>query len=128
MGGGRGKIGGPQYKNLDKKTTGKIIKMLGGYILKSWPLFLIAIALTLISNQLALMGPMYSGDAIDAITGENGVDFAAVGKNIVNMLVCYLLSAIMTYFLSILMIRISQRIIYTMRRQVFEKLTSLPIN
>ena len=128
MGGGRGKIGGPQYQKLDKKTTGKIIKRLGGYILKSWPLFLIAIALTLISNQLALMGPMYSGDAIDAITGENGVDFAAVGENIVNMLVCYLLSAIMTYFLSILMIRISQRIIYTMRRQVFEKLTSLPIN
>lgn len=128
MGGGRGKIGGPQYQKLDKKTTGKIIKRLGSYVLKSWPLFLIAIALTLISNQLSLMGPMYSGAAIDAITGENGVDFSAVGKNIANMLICYLLSAIMTYFLSILMIRISQRIIYTMRRQVFEKLTSLPVN
>ena len=128
MGGGRGKIGGPQYQKLDKKTTGKIIKRLGGYILKSWPLFLVAIALTLISNQLALMGPMYSGAAIDAITATSGVDFPAVGENIVKMLICYLLSAIMTYFLSILMIRISQRIIYTMRRQVFEKLTSLPIN
>lgn len=128
MGGGRGKIGGPQYKKLDKKTTGKIIKRLCGYILKSWPLFIVAIALTLVSNQLALMGPMYSGTAIDAITGEGGVDFAAVGENIVKMLICYLLSAIMTYFLSILMIRISQRIIYTMRRQVFEKLTSLPVN
>ena len=128
MGGGRGKIGGPQYQKLDKKTTGKIIKRLGGYVLKSWPLFIVAIALTLISNQLSLMGPMYSGEAIDAITGDGGVNFTAVGENIAKMLICYLFSAIMTYFLSILMIRISQRIIYTMRRQVFEKLTSLPVN
>ena len=128
MGGGRGKIGGPQYQKLDKKTTGKIIKRLGGYILKSWPLFIVAIALTLVSNQLSLMGPMYSGLAIDAITATSGVDFTAVGENIVKMLICYIFSAIMTYFLSILMIRISQRIIYTMRRQVFEKLTSLPVN
>ena len=128
MGGGRGKIGGPQYQKLDKKTTGKIIKRLGGYILKSWPLFIVAVILTLLSNQLALMGPMYSGSAIDAVTAESGVDFKAVGENISKMLICYIFSAIMTYFLSILMIRISQRIIYTMRRQVFEKLTTLPVN
>ena len=128
MGGGRGKIGGPQYQKLDKKTTGQIIKRLSGYILKSWPLFIVAIALTLLSNQLALMGPMYSGSAIDAITGEGGVDFKAVGENIGKMLVCYVFSAVMSYCLSILMIRISQRIIYTMRCQVFEKLTTLPVN
>ena len=128
MGMGRGKVGAPQYQKLDKKATGRIIKRLGGYILKSWQLFTVAILLTLISNQLALMGPMYSGSAIDAITDANGVNFAAVSENIIKMLVCYILSAIMTYFLSILMIRISQKIIYTMRRQVFEKLTTLPVN
>jgi len=128
MGGGRGKIGGPQYKKLDKKSTGKIIKRLGGYILKSWPLFSVAIVLTFFSNQLALMGPMYSGEAIDAITNKGGVKFSAVSENITKMLICYILSAIMSYVLSILMIRISQRIIYIMRRQVFEKLTSLPVN
>ena len=55
---------------LPCETTGKIIKRLGKYILVSWPLFIVAIALTLISNQLALMGPMFSGDAIDAITAS----------------------------------------------------------
>ena len=125
---GRGKAGAPQYQKLDKKTTGKIIKRLGGYIFNSWPLFIVAIMLTLVSNQLSLMGPMYSGSAIDAITSKNGVDFEAVGKNVANMLICYVASAVMTYCLSILMIRISQKIIYTMRSQVFEKLTTLPIN
>lgn len=128
MGRGAGKIGAPQYQKLDKKTTGKIIRRLGKYILASWPLFIVAIALTLVSNQLALMGPMFSGDAIDAITANGGVDFNTVYKNIGYMIICYLSSAIMTYCLSLIMIRISQRIIYTMRRQVFEKLTSLPVN
>ena len=128
MGRGAGKIGAPQYQKLDKKTTGKIIRRLGKYVLTSWPLFIVAIALTLVSNQLALMGPMFSGDAIDAITANGGVDFNTVYKNIGYMLICYLSSAIMTYCLSLIMIRISQRIIYTMRRQVFEKLTSLPVN
>ena len=128
MGRGAGKIGAPQYQKLDKKTTGKIIRRLGKYVLTSWPLFIVAIALTLVSNQLALMGPMFSGDAIDAITANGGVDFNTVYKNIGYMIICYLSSAIMTYCLSLIMIRISQRIIYTMRRQVFEKLTSLPVN
>lgn len=127
MGGGRNRMGGRQYEKLDKKTTGQIIKRLGGYILKSWPLFITAILLTLCSNQLALLGPMYSGDAIDAISAESGVNFEAVSENILKMLICYALSAVMSYILSIVMIKLSQRIIYTMRRQLFEKLTTLPV-
>lgn len=43
------------------------------------------------------------------------------------MLACYIASAILSYLLAVLMIQLSQRIIYTMRRQLFEKLTSLPV-
>ena len=100
---------------------------LGKYMLKYWPLFLLAIALTLASNQLSLMGPKYSGDALDAIAGEGGVQFDVVWSNVVKMLACYLASAILSYLLAVLMIQISQKIVYTMRRQLFEKLTSLPV-
>ncbi|MGM9611492.1 MAG: ABC transporter ATP-binding protein [Candidatus Woodwardiibium sp.] len=101
---------------------------LGGYILQYWPLFLLAVLLTLASNQLSLMGPKYSGDAIDAIAAESGVHFDAVWENVGRMLVCYAASAILSYLLAILMIRLSQRIVYTMRKQLFEKLTSLPVS
>ena len=67
---------------------------LGGYILQYWPLFLLAVLLTLASNQLSLMGPKYSGDAIDAIAAESGVNFDAVWENVGRMLVCYAASAI----------------------------------
>ncbi|MBE6654235.1 MAG: ABC transporter ATP-binding protein [Ruminococcaceae bacterium] len=96
--------------------------------MKYWYLFLVAIALTLLSNQLSLLGPEYSGEAIDAIANENGVDFAAVKENVIKMLICYVCSAVMSYLLAVLMIKISQKIVRTMRKQLFEKLTTLPVS
>ena len=115
-------------KKLDRRTRKGLMLRLGGYILQYWPLFLMAVLLTLASNQLSLMGPKYSGDAIDAIAAESGVNFDAVWENVGRMLVCYAASAILSYLLAILMIRLSQRIVYTMRKQLFEKLTSLPVS
>ena len=115
-------------KKLDRRTRKGLMLRLGGYILQYWPLFLLAVLLTLASNQLSLMGPKYSGDAIDAIAAESGVNFDAVWENVGRMLVCYAASAILSYLLAILMIRLSQRIVYTMRKQLLEKLTSLPVS
>ena len=114
--------------NTKPKNKKGIFIRLSKYVLQQWPLFIIALLLTLGSNQLSLLGPRYSGAAIDAIELECGVDFSAVWENIVLMLGCYLISALLSYVLSIVMIHLSQRIIYKMRKQVFEKLTTLPVN
>ena len=114
----------------NKQTNKKrgFFPRLSRYVLEQWPLFLLALALTLGSNQLSLLGPKYSGAAIDAIELESGVDFPAVWENVIRMLGCYLISAMLAYILSVVMIRMSQRIIYKMRKQVFEKLMTLPVN
>ena len=39
----------------------------------------------------------------------------------------YAISGLLSYLLSVLMVNLSQKIIYTMRREVFEHLTSLPV-
>ncbi|MBR5779027.1 MAG: ABC transporter ATP-binding protein [Clostridia bacterium] len=83
--------------------------------------------MTLFANQLSLMGPKYSGLAIDAIASESGVDTAVVAENLVYMLLCYIASAVISYLLAVIMIKLSQKIVYTMRKQLFEKLTSLPV-
>lgn len=111
-----------------KRDNKGIFFRLFGYILNYWYLFIPAVVITLFSNQLALMGPSYSGKAIDAIANIGGVDFDTVKYNIVRMLICYILSAAMSYALSVLMIFLSQKIVYTMRKQIFEKLTSLPVS
>ena len=114
-------------KNKPKNKKGVFLR-LSKYVLQQWPLFIVALILTLLANQLSLLGPKYSGAAIDAIELESGVDFSSVWKNILFMLGCYVISALFSYILSVIMIFLSQRITYKMRKQVFEKLTTLPVN
>ena len=110
----------------EKRKKGNFLR-LSRYVLQQWPLFLLALGMTLGANQLSLMGPKYSGAAIDAITLGSEVDFATVQRSILFMIGCYVVSALLSYVLSVTMIHLSQRIIYKMRKQVFEKLTSLPV-
>lgn len=119
---------GTPNEKLTFDRTKHVLKRLSKYVFAHWKLFLIAVIFTLLSNQLSLLGPEYSGNAIDAITGEGGVDFDAVWHNVVRMLLCYVLSAVLSYCLSVLMIHLSQKIVYSMRRELFEKLTSLPVS
>ena len=114
-------------KNVKRRNKKGIFLRLSKYVLAQWPLFIVALLFTLGSNQLSLLGPRYSGAAIDAIEGSGGVDFSAVWENIAYMLGCYVISAILAYVLSVIMIQLSQRITYKMRKQVFEKLTTLPV-
>jgi len=129
MGGEPPKKGQPIHHNkkLDRKTAKSIFLRLCGYILHYWYLFIPAILMTLFSNQLALLGPKYSGEAIDAIARVGGVDFDAVWYNVVRMLICYIASAVLSYALSVLMLFLGQKISFRIRKQLFEKLTQLPV-
>jgi len=113
-------------ENKPKNTKGILIR-LGKYVLNEWPLFFSAVIFTLLSNQLSLIGPKYSGAAIDAISLSGGSDLAAVWENVIRMAVCYALSAILAYFLAVIMVHLSQKIVYRMRKQLFEKLNTLPV-
>ena len=109
------------------KNTKAILIRLGKYVLHEWPLFFSAVIFTLLSNQLSLLGPKYSGAAIDAISLSGGNDLAAVWENVIRMAVCYAVSAVLAYFLAVIMVHLSQRIVYRMRKQLFEKLNTLPV-
>ncbi|NLK04586.1 MAG: ABC transporter ATP-binding protein, partial [Clostridiales bacterium] len=88
-----------------------------------------AILLTIGSNVFALIGPMLSGFAIDAIEpGKGMVVFETVFYYAGWMLIFYIVSSILSYLLSVLMINLSQKIISKMREDVFNKLVELPIS
>ena len=116
---------GPIEKPKDRK---KVLLRLGGYLYAHKWMTLLALALTVVSNLLALLGPMLSGMAIDAIGTEPGqVDFPAVFGACALMGLFYLISSALSYALSILMIHLSQKIVFQMRQQLFDKLTQLPV-
>lgn len=82
----------------------------------------------LLSNILALLGPKLSGKAIDAIgIRAGGVDFEKVFYYAGWMAVFYVLSAFFSYLLSLLTIHLTKKIIYQMRKDVFENLSRLPV-
>jgi ATP-binding cassette subfamily B protein len=92
-------------------------------------LLLLAIVLTISSNLLALIGPMLSGRAIDAIEpGKGRVNFEAVFYYAGWMLLFYAISSILSFLLTNIMIRLSQKIIKKMREDVFHKLADLPVS
>ncbi len=110
------------------KNTKYVLKRLMQYLLKFKWLLLLAAILTISSNMLALIGPKLSGQAIDLMVGENNVDFAKINKLLILMVVFFLGSAILSFLLSFIMIRISQNVVKKMRIDVFNKIISLPIS
>lgn len=113
-----------------KKQSGtmRTLRRLLQYLLQFKGLLILALALTLGSNLLSLIGPMLSGYAIDALEfGEGAVQFDKVFYYCGLMLVCYIVSSVLSYALSILMIYLSQKVVYQMREDIFSKLLNLPV-
>ena len=117
-----------QKKYEKPKNRKKTVLRLGSYMIQYKYLVLLALGLTLGSNLLALVGPMLSGYAIDAIEpGAGKVDFVRVFYYAGLMVVFYVVSSVLSYILSVLMIRISRKVVYQMRKDVFNRLMELPV-
>lgn len=106
-----------------------VVVRIGKYLLQFKGLMALAVALSIGSNLLSLLGPKFSGLAISGAEGGPGaVDFGVVFHYAVLMMISFVASAIMTYALSALMIHISQKVIYKMREDVFDSLSRLPVS
>ena len=126
----RAEVSGDNRRFESKKLNFKeLFRRLWAYIGRNRYLLVMALLLSSCSSVLALLGPKLSGRAINAIEpGAGKVDFATVWQCVSLMVVCYILSALLSYLLNIVMIRLSRRISRQMRHDVFEKLTCLPVS
>ncbi len=104
-----------------------VLLRLWRYLYRYKWLMALALVLTIASNLFGLVGPMLSGYAIDAIHGAGDVDYPLVFFYAGLMILFYALSSLLSYVLSRTMIRLSQRIAFQMRKDVFDHLTELPV-
>ncbi len=118
-----------QEKKQEKKRYSKgTILRLGKYMWEHKWLLLLAFICTIGSNLFSLIGPKLTGLSIGAIElGKGAVDFQRVFYYAAWMAVFYVISALMSYGLQVLMLTISRRVVYRMRQDVFEKLMTLPV-
>lgn len=111
-----------------KAKKASTLRRLCVYLLQYKWLLLLALALTVGSNLFALIGPALCGRAIDlAEMGPGKVDLPAVERYALWMALFYVASAVMTYLLNVLMIVISRKVTYRMRRDMFRRLADLPV-
>ncbi len=136
--GGKGMLGDPRaqsnpnnssgVKKLDTKTRRKVLLRLGGYLWRSGWLVFAALLLMLSSNLLGLIGPKLSGEAINAIDlGSGAVDMDTVLKYAGLLVLSYTGSAVLSLCLAIILVKLGQRITYTLRREIFDRLMLLPV-
>ena len=118
----------PDQQPVQRPKKKYILLRLWKYLYKFKHLMLLAGLLTVASNLLALVGPMLSGYAIDAIEpGVGGVVFHKVFYYAALMICFYIVSSVMSYFLAIIMIKLSRSVVFLMRSDVFNKLSKLPV-
>ncbi len=114
----------------DLKPTIKwgVLKRLVPYLLEHKLTLLLAFCIMAISSGLALAGPKLSGKAISAIeAGAGKVNFRQVFLFCSLMAVFYIVSSLLSYLLSVIMLKLSKKIAFRMRQQIFDHLLSLPI-
>lgn len=111
-----------------KKNRVKLLRRMWQYMGKNRLMIVLAAVLSAASSLLSLYGPKLSGQAINAITDPNGVDFKVVLTCAAWMAGCYVLSSGFSYLLQYVMIRLSRKVAKQMRHDIFENLTRLPVS
>lgn len=126
---GRGPMGGRM--NAEKpKNAGKTFSRLARYIGKSRITLVLLIFLTIVIALTDLVSPKLQQLAIDTITVDGGavhVDFPLMLKYLGAMSVFFLLCALLTLIQERIAVRLSTSTVYIMRRELFEKISRLPI-
>ena len=126
---GPGDRGGVKAKPRDTKAA---LRRILKYLMEFRWLVLLFLLCTFLSNIGNLLGPRFAGKAIGIVEtgfklGAGQVDMAAVGRYALLMLGCYAGSSVMSFLVSIGMMRVGRRVAKNMRRDVFNKLMTLPV-
>lgn len=101
------------------------------YLMRHKIRFFTVLALSVLGNILALAGPRLSGQAINYISdgSQTGfMDTGAILRCCALMFLFYVASSLMNYAVNVSMITLSRKIVYTLRRDVFNHLITLPVS
>ena len=111
-----------------KDTKGTLIKLYKT-LLPFKVLIIFVVALSIFSCVLSLLGPYFCGEAINEVEkGPGMIDFSIVWKWAVMMLVSYLFSEVVYLTINLIMVSVSKKTGYILRKECFEKLHRLPVS
>ena len=106
-----------------KSTIKRVLRYLGKY--RIFLILSLGMALVTVAAQLYI--PILQGNAIDNIIGEGNVDFAAVMKIIITILITMGVVALFQWIMNICNNKITYSIVHDIRKDAFNKLQRLPV-
>lgn len=129
--GGHGPIGAVEKAKDFKGTVKKLVKYLARYKVALFFTFVFAI----ISTIFTIQGPKVAGrittklfEGITAkISGTGGIDFQAIADIAIFVIGLYVISAVFSFLQGWLMTGISQKVAYSMRKELSEKIHRMPM-
>ena len=114
-------------KRRPKDARGALRRILTYLMEYKWVVFLLLLC-AFASNIGNLLGPGYAGQAIDeASAGVGKINMAKVTHYAILMLAAYVGSNVMSFLVNIGMMRVGRKVARNMRRDVFDKLMTLPV-
>jgi ATP-binding cassette subfamily B multidrug efflux pump len=127
LGAGRGPGGGARWLQggAKAKDTRGTLRRLWRYFGAQRRSLLVVLVLVLADGCFVLAGPWLIGRAIDAMTGK--VDFGALEAAVIALLSAFVMDAVVSVGQLRIMAGTSQRIVFSLRRALFDKLQRLPV-
>ena len=105
-----------------KKTLSTVMK----YIKKKAGFVILSIVFALVSSLLALLVPIFFGEAIDLVIAE-GTDIGAVAIKLLQAALIALVTALMQWFMALINNKVTYEIVEEIRNEAFEKIQRLPL-
>lgn len=113
------------------KNRKKTLKRLWYYLSYYKKRLIIGIILTVLANSLSLIGPYLTGRMINEMTLDDNrlvINFENIFTLAALMITFYLVSAVMNYFLSVALVKVSQSVSHKLRSDLFDKMTKVSVN
>ncbi len=137
-GGPMGSLGKPVEKAKNFKGT---LQRLLNYLKPQRTKFIIVFIFATLSTVFSILGPKIMGKAITKVAEGFGakmlalqmhkpvpqLDFSYIGQIVLILLGLYLISAVFSYLQQYIMAGVAQRTVYNMRKEVYDKLSRLPL-
>ena len=103
-------------------------KRIFDYLKKSKRNIIAAFICAVISVILSLIGPILIGHAIDMMITKGNVNFKSIIMILIELVVVYSFGSLFTWILTYLTNTISYDTVRSMRKDLFDKINSLPLN
>ncbi len=129
--GGAARVSGLLTSGSAKDAKGTLFRLFKNLASFKW-VFLAAILLTLFASLAQILIPRMIGQIIniftELLTKKGTLDWTALGKIGIILLVLYVLNFLSNYLSSILMVRVTQKVVRSLRNQMQVKLNRLTLS